>query len=79
MSDGRAVVFDTDGVLPATAVRHASAWKQAFDGCLARWHPTHAGRQLFLEAVGRLGSAPARAAVVEDALGQTAALEASRP
>ncbi|QES47066.1 hydrolase [Streptomyces venezuelae] len=33
----RAVVFDTDGVLLATAARHAAAWKEAFDGCLAAW------------------------------------------
>ncbi|KIX79426.1 hypothetical protein SF23_00425 [Streptomyces sp. MBRL 10] len=41
-----AVVFDTDGVLLATAVRHASAWKKAFDGCLAQWQPTPAERRL---------------------------------
>ncbi|MFD7558708.1 HAD family hydrolase [Streptomyces sp. NPDC059835] len=37
MSGVRAVVFDTDGVLLATADRHAAAWKETFDGCLARW------------------------------------------
>ncbi|PWK65187.1 HAD superfamily hydrolase (TIGR01509 family) [Streptomyces sp. CG 926] len=37
MSEVGAVVFDTDGVLLATAERHAAAWKEAFDGCLADW------------------------------------------
>ncbi|KIF01125.1 hydrolase [Streptomyces sp. RSD-27] len=37
------VVFDTDGVLLATANRHAAAWKEAFDGCLARWEPRRPG------------------------------------
>ncbi|MFE2324426.1 HAD family hydrolase [Streptomyces sp. NPDC059385] len=40
----RAVVFDTDGVLLATADRHAAAWKETFDGCLARWGE-HAGQR----------------------------------
>ncbi|MER6216126.1 MULTISPECIES: HAD family hydrolase [unclassified Streptomyces] len=35
------VVFDTDGVLLATAVRHAAAWKEAFDRCLVQWAPSH--------------------------------------
>ncbi|MGW5342592.1 HAD family hydrolase [Streptomyces sp. NPDC004050] len=39
----RAVVFDTDGVLLATAVRHAAAWKEAFDGCLPAWQHHVAG------------------------------------
>ncbi|MGW6691955.1 HAD family hydrolase [Streptomyces sp. NPDC054961] len=43
MSDVRAVVFDTDGVLLATADRHAAAWKETFDGCLSAWQPSHAG------------------------------------
>ncbi|MFI6003146.1 HAD family hydrolase [Streptomyces sp. NPDC051366] len=43
MSDLRAVVFDTDGVLLATAARHAAAWKETFDGCLPEWQPSHAG------------------------------------
>ncbi|MEW2418717.1 HAD-IA family hydrolase [Streptomyces sp. NPDC046866] len=33
-----AVVLDTDGVLLATAARHAAAWKETFDGCLSRWN-----------------------------------------
>ncbi|MEU3772453.1 HAD-IA family hydrolase [Streptomyces sp. NPDC032472] len=37
MSRVGAVVFDTDGVLLATADRHAAAWKETFDGCLDRW------------------------------------------
>ncbi|MFE2854584.1 hypothetical protein ACFXJO_26125, partial [Streptomyces lavendulae] len=37
MNDLRAVVFDTDGVLLATADRHAAAWKETFDGCLPEW------------------------------------------
>lgn len=37
MSGAGAVVFDTDGVLLATADRHAAAWKEAFDGCLTAW------------------------------------------
>lgn len=43
MSEVDAVVFDTDGVLLATAVRHAAAWKETFDDCLARWQPPHGG------------------------------------
>ncbi|MFE3760227.1 HAD family hydrolase [Streptomyces sp. NPDC059104] len=43
MNDLRAVVFDTDGVLLATADRHAAAWKETFDGCLPDWQPSHAG------------------------------------
>ncbi|MCX5193144.1 HAD-IA family hydrolase [Streptomyces sp. NBC_00249] len=43
MNDLRAVVFDTDGVLLATADRHAAAWKETFDGCLPEWQPSHAG------------------------------------
>ncbi|WCD84786.1 hypothetical protein KPP03845_101109 [Streptomyces xanthophaeus] len=43
MNDLRAVVFDTDGVLLATADRHAAAWKETFDGCLPQWHTSHAG------------------------------------
>ncbi|MFJ5806545.1 HAD family hydrolase [Streptomyces sp. NPDC093093] len=39
MSDTGAVVFDTDGVLLATAVRHAAAWKTTFDDCLTQWQP----------------------------------------
>ncbi|WP_438309539.1 HAD family hydrolase [Streptomyces sp. HUAS TT3] len=36
----RAVVSDPDGVLLAAAARHAAAWKETFDGCLAAWqHP----------------------------------------
>ncbi|MGW6706306.1 HAD family hydrolase [Streptomyces sp. NPDC054956] len=40
MSAVDAVVFDTDGVLLATADRHAAAWKTTFDGCLAAWQPS---------------------------------------
>ncbi|WP_405763091.1 HAD family hydrolase [Streptomyces sp. NBC_00045] len=40
MSEVGAVVFDTDGVLLATAVRHAAAWKSTFDGCLTQWQPS---------------------------------------
>ncbi|MFD5526638.1 HAD family hydrolase [Streptomyces virginiae] len=43
MNGVRAVVFDTDGVLLATAARHAAAWKETFDGCLPEWQPSHAG------------------------------------
>ncbi|MET8748907.1 HAD-IA family hydrolase [Streptomyces sp. NPDC004667] len=43
MNDLRAVVFDTDGVLLATADRHAAAWKETFDGCLLEWQPSHSG------------------------------------
>lgn len=43
MSDLRAVVFDTDGVLLATADRHAAAWKETFDRCLPEWEPSHTG------------------------------------
>ncbi|MFJ6934378.1 HAD family hydrolase [Streptomyces sp. NPDC101132] len=39
MSALSAVVFDTDGVLLDTAARHAAAWKETFDGCLAEWQP----------------------------------------
>ncbi|MFD0265588.1 HAD family hydrolase [Streptomyces sp. NPDC127106] len=39
----RAVVFDTDGVLLATAARHAAAWKETFDGCLAAWQHRDTG------------------------------------
>ncbi|MCX5129360.1 HAD family phosphatase [Streptomyces sp. NBC_00347] len=42
----RAVVFDTDGVLLATADRHAAAWKETFDGCLPEWQPSRAGARL---------------------------------
>ncbi|MFD6230343.1 HAD family hydrolase [Streptomyces sp. NPDC060232] len=41
--DVRAVVFDTDGVLLASAARHAAAWKDTFDSCLAQWPPPDAG------------------------------------
>ncbi|MCF3178651.1 HAD-IA family hydrolase [Streptomyces polychromogenes] len=37
------VVFDTDGVLLATAPHHAAAWKEAFDGCLAHWSTLRPG------------------------------------
>ncbi|MGW3323711.1 HAD family hydrolase [Streptomyces virginiae] len=43
MNGLRAVVFDTDGVLLATADRHAAAWKETFDGCLGEWQSPHAG------------------------------------
>ncbi|MFG2616430.1 HAD family hydrolase [Streptomyces sp. NPDC048507] len=43
MNDLHAVVFDTDGVLLATADRHAAAWKETFDGCLPEWQPSQAG------------------------------------
>ncbi|MGW6980471.1 HAD family hydrolase [Streptomyces sp. NPDC054932] len=43
MNGLRAVVFDTDGVLLATADRHAAAWKETFDGCLPEWQPSRAG------------------------------------
>ncbi|KOU65385.1 MULTISPECIES: HAD family hydrolase [unclassified Streptomyces] len=43
MNELRAVVFDTDGVLLATADRHAAAWKETFDDCLPEWQPSHAG------------------------------------
>ncbi|MET3984463.1 HAD-IA family hydrolase [Streptomyces sp. PvR034] len=43
MNELRAVVFDTDGVLLATADRHAAAWKETFDGCLREWQPSHSG------------------------------------
>ncbi|MFD3470322.1 HAD family hydrolase [Streptomyces sp. NPDC058682] len=43
MIDLRAVVFDTDGVLLATADRHAAAWKETFDGCLPEWQAPHGG------------------------------------
>ncbi|MFB7254841.1 HAD family hydrolase [Streptomyces nojiriensis] len=43
MNGLRAVVFDTDGVLLATADRHAAAWQETFDGCLPAWPPPHAG------------------------------------
>ncbi|WP_235438770.1 HAD family hydrolase [Streptomyces yangpuensis] len=36
-------MFDTDGVLLASAVRHAAAWKETFDGCRAGWRPPDAG------------------------------------
>ncbi|MER7729990.1 HAD family hydrolase [Streptomyces erythrochromogenes] len=39
MNGVRAVVFDTDGVLLASAALHAAAWKAAFDGCLPLWPP----------------------------------------
>ncbi|WP_328619372.1 HAD-IA family hydrolase [Streptomyces sp. NBC_00354] len=39
MNEVGAVVFDTDGVLLATAGFHAAAWKETFDGCLAEWEP----------------------------------------
>ncbi|MFD9619784.1 HAD family hydrolase [Streptomyces virginiae] len=42
MNGLRAVVFDTDGVLLATADRHATAWKETFDGCLPEWQSSHA-------------------------------------
>ncbi|MFD9517018.1 HAD family hydrolase [Streptomyces sp. NPDC059979] len=42
MNEVDAVVFDTDGVLLATAVRHAAAWKKTFDGCLTQWQPSPA-------------------------------------
>ncbi|NXY95725.1 HAD-IA family hydrolase [Streptomyces sp. BR123] len=48
----RAVVFDTDGVLLATAARHAAAWKETFDGCLAAWqHPDTGERPRPFDAV----------------------------
>ncbi|MFF7498041.1 HAD family hydrolase [Streptomyces lavendulae] len=43
MNDLCAVVFDTDGVLLATADRHAAAWKETFDGCLPEWQRSHTG------------------------------------
>ncbi len=43
MNDLHAVVFDTDGVLLATADRHAAAWKETFDGCLTEWQPSPPG------------------------------------
>ncbi|MFJ8017755.1 HAD family hydrolase [Streptomyces sp. NPDC096339] len=45
MSRVGAVVFDTDGVLLATADRHAAAWKETFDGCLAEWEQRFGDRQ----------------------------------
>lgn len=51
MNDLRAVVFDTDGVLLATAVRHAAAWKETFDGCLPAWQPSAAGNPRPFDAV----------------------------
>jgi beta-phosphoglucomutase family hydrolase len=33
----RACLFDLDGVLTQTAVVHAAAWKEMFDGFLRRW------------------------------------------
>ncbi|MFE0583182.1 HAD family hydrolase [Streptomyces sp. NPDC058874] len=44
MNGPEAVVFDTDGVLLATETRHAAAWKEAFDGCLAAWQSGREGR-----------------------------------
>ncbi|MCX5411569.1 HAD family phosphatase [Streptomyces sp. NBC_00059] len=41
-----AVVFDTDGVITDSATAHASAWKEAFDACLA----TQEGQRPFDEA-----------------------------
>ncbi|WP_369779383.1 HAD family hydrolase [Streptomyces sp. R33] len=43
MNDLRAVVFDTDGVLLATADRDAAAWKETSDCCLPEWQPSYAG------------------------------------
>ncbi|MEU2828729.1 HAD-IA family hydrolase [Streptomyces lavendulae] len=43
MNDLCAVVFDTDGVLLATADRHAAAWKETFDGCLPEWQRSQTG------------------------------------
>ncbi|MGZ9929199.1 HAD family hydrolase [Streptomyces sp. NC-S4] len=43
MNGLRAVVFDTDGVLLATADRHAAAWRETFDGCLPEWRSPPAG------------------------------------
>ncbi|MGE3309966.1 MAG: HAD family hydrolase [Limisphaerales bacterium] len=37
----RAVLFDLDGVLTATAKVHAVAWKELFDGFLERWSREH--------------------------------------
>ncbi|MCB5180853.1 HAD family hydrolase [Streptomyces antimicrobicus] len=51
MSGVRAVVFDTDGVLLATAARHAAAWKEAFDGCLVQWGRSSGGRPRPFDAV----------------------------
>ncbi|MFD7624887.1 HAD family hydrolase [Streptomyces sp. NPDC059851] len=47
----RAVVFDTDGVLLATAAHHAAAWKETFDGCLPRWGRRPGGRPRPFDAV----------------------------
>jgi beta-phosphoglucomutase-like phosphatase (HAD superfamily) len=76
-----AVVFDTDGVLTDTASVHAAGLRELFDvevdgveadrlGLAGKPDPA-----LFLEAARRLGVAPGRAAVVEDAL---AGVEAGR-
>lgn len=40
----RACLFDMDGVLTSTAVQHAAAWKEAFDGFLERQHQGKEGR-----------------------------------
>jgi len=37
----RAVLFDLDGVLTATAKVHAAAWKQMFDTFLDAWSRQH--------------------------------------
>ncbi len=52
MSGVRAVVFDTDGVLLATAARHAAAWKDTFDGCRGEWRPQAGEPPLPFDAVG---------------------------
>ncbi|MFB6614294.1 HAD family hydrolase [Streptomyces sp. NPDC085524] len=51
MSRAGAVVFDTDGVLLDTAGRHAAAWKETFDGCLAEWGQRSGERQRPFDAV----------------------------
>ncbi|MFB7169977.1 HAD family hydrolase [Streptomyces sp. NPDC056254] len=51
MSGVGAVVFDTDGVLLATAARHAAAWKTTFDGCLVQWGQPSGGRLRPFDAV----------------------------
>lgn len=42
MSEAGAVVIGTDGVLLATAARHAAIWEKIFDGCLRLWQPSPA-------------------------------------
>lgn len=65
-----AVLCGTDGVITDSAKTHAGAWMAAFDAFPtehppwdpARWRPFDSG-----EAARRLGAAPARTAVGEDA------------